>query len=167
MCIETSRLLIREFSMDDAEDLQEILGDEETMKNSESAYTFEKTKKFLKEFCIESCGALAAVHVESGKVIGYILFKEVEEAVYGIGWFFNRAYWRQGYAFEACKAVINHAFVNLKARKIFAETIDAVKSLSLMKKLGMKQEELQKNGAEDIFGNPVDMWVCAIRAEDF
>ena len=166
MKIETARLLIREFSMDDAEDLQEILGDEETMKNSEEAYTLEKTKKFLKEFCIESHGALAAVHAECGKVIGYILFKETEEKVYEMGWFFNRAYWRQGYAFEACSAVLDYAFGSLKARKIFAETIDAVKSLPLMKKLGMKQEELQKNGAEDIFGNHADMWVFAISAED-
>lgn len=166
MQIETARLLVRDFSMDDAEDLQEILGDEETMKNSEEAYTPEKTRNFLKEFCIESCGALAAVHTESGKAIGYILFKEVEEAVYEIGWFFNRAYWRHGYAFEACSAVMDYAFGGLKARKIFAETIDAVKSLPLMKKLGMKQEELQKNGAEDIFGNPADMWVFAISAED-
>lgn len=166
MCIETARLLIREFSMDDAEDLQEILGDGETMKYSEEAYTLEKTKKFLQEFCIASHGALAAVHAESGKVIGYILFKETEERVYELGWFFNRTYWRQGYAFESCKAVMDYAFGSLKARKIFAETIDTVKSLPLMKKLGMKQEELRKNGAEDIFGNPADMWVFAIHAED-
>ena len=167
MQIETARLVIREFSVEDAEELQEILGDRETMQYSEAAYTLEKTKKFLQEFCIAKHGALAAVHAESGKVIGYILFKEIGEAVYEIGWFFNRTYWRQGYAFEACKAVINHAFVNLKARKIFAETIDAVKSLSLMKKLGMKQEEVQNDRARDILGNPVDMWVFAISAEAY
>ena len=166
MQIETARLLVRDFSMDDAEDLQEILGDQETMKNSEKAYTPEKTRKFLKEFCIENRGALAAVHTESGKVIGYILFKEVEETVYEIGWFFNRGYWRQGYAFEACSAVMDYAFGSMKARKIFAETIDTVKSLPLMKKLGMKLEEVQKNSAEDIFGNPADMWIFAINAED-
>ncbi|MBE7016582.1 MAG: GNAT family N-acetyltransferase [Ruminococcaceae bacterium] len=167
MNIKTKRLLIRDFRMDDAEDLQEILGDGETMKYSEEAYTLEKTKNFLQEFCIASHGALAAVHAESGRVIGYILFKETEERVYELGWFFNRTYWRQGYAYEACSAVIAHAFGSLKARKIFAETIDAAKSVPLMKKLGMKQEELQAESAEDIFGNPADMWIFAISAEAY
>ena len=37
MLIETQRLLVREFTSDDADDLHEILGDEETMKNCEPA----------------------------------------------------------------------------------------------------------------------------------
>ncbi len=39
----------------------EIFGDNETMKNCERAYTFEKTRQFLNEFCIGKSGALAAV----------------------------------------------------------------------------------------------------------
>ena len=81
MYIETPRMLIRDFSVEDAADLQEIFGDEETMKYCEPAYDFEKTKEFLVSFCIERNGAVAAVHKESGKMMGYILFKEYEESV--------------------------------------------------------------------------------------
>ncbi len=137
MNIETTHLIVRDFLMDDASDLYEILGDEETMKYCERPYSFEKTQNFLADFCIGRGGAAAAVHKQSGKVIGYILFNEYTENVYEIGWFFNRKYWQKGYAYEACQAVIDHAFTQLKVHKIFAETIDSVKSVALMKKLGL------------------------------
>lgn len=166
MKIETSRLIVRDFSENDAKDLYEILGDAETMEFCEPAYDFEKTKKFLEEFCIARNGAAAAVHKQTDKMIGYILFNELEKGVYEIGWFFNRRYWRQGYAYEACKAVIEDAFRQGKARRIFAETIDPVKSAALMEKLGMKREELQRRGAKDLQGNEVDLYVYAIQKED-
>lgn len=139
--IETPRLLIRSFTETDALDLHAIFGDGETMRYAEPAYDFEKTKDFLCSFCIAQNGALAAVHKESGKMIAYILFKEYEKDIYEIGWFLNRAYWRQGYAYEACSAVIDYAFEKLEAKKVFAETIDTEKSLPLMLKLGMEAEQ--------------------------
>ncbi len=82
MYIETGRMVIRDFTMNDLSDLQDILGDAETMKNCEPAYTIEKTADFLQKFCIEKKGAVAAVHKETAKVIGYILFKELDKGVY-------------------------------------------------------------------------------------
>ncbi len=143
--IETARLWIRDFRLEDAKDLHEILGDEETMRNCEPPYDFEKTKDFLESFCIGQHGAVAAVGKQSQKLIGYILFNEIEPGAYEIGWFFNRSYWRQGYAYEACKAVIDYAFRELNAHKVFAETTDGVKSVGLMKKLGMAFEGIQEN----------------------
>lgn len=144
MKLETQRLLIREFVPGDARDLYEILGDKETMAYSEPPYSFEQTRAFLAEFCIEKRGALAAVEKESGKVIGYLLFKALEEGVYELGWFFNRAYWRRGYAWEACSAVKEYAFAELRARKIVAETIDTQRSVPLMEKLGMVREGAER-----------------------
>ena len=137
MYIETERLVIREFVPEDVGDLHEILGDDETMKLCEPVYSYEKTQKFLEEFCIGRKGALAAVQKESGKVIGYLLFKPVEGDVYEMRWFFNRKYWRQGYAYEACAKTMEYAFGMLRVHKIIAETIDTVKSVKLMEKLGM------------------------------
>lgn len=166
MLIETKRMIVRDFDMNDAADLQDILGDDETMKNCEPPYTLEKTVGFLKTFCIEENGAVAAVHRESGRVIGYILFHETDEGVYEMGWFFNRNYWGNGYAFEACQAVLEYALEHLNAQKVFAETIDAVKSVSLMEKLGMKPEGIQRRHTKDSFGNWADLYVYSIPAED-
>ncbi len=167
MKIETNRLLVREFLMDDASDLYEIIGDEETMKNCEPAYDFEKTKKFLAEFCIGRNGAVAAIHKESGKTIGYILFNESEKGVYEMGWFMNRNYWQRGYAYEACSAVIEYAFEHLQAHKIFAETIDAVKSVSLMKKLGMQLEGIQRSHTRDCSGSWADLYYYGLLEDEW
>lgn len=166
MYIETSRIIIRDFDITDANDLQEILGDEETMRNCEPAYSIEKTVNFLKNFCIGRRGAVAAVHRESGKMIGYILFHETSDGVYEIGWFFNKNYWRSGYAYESCKAVIDYAFGSLSVHRIFAETIDKTKSVNLMKKLGMRLEGIQRSHVKDSFGNWADLHLYGILEKD-
>lgn len=167
MYIETQRMIIRSFVSEDAADLHEILGDNETMENCEPAYDFEKTKAFLVSFCIGRKGAVAAVHKESGKLIGYILFNEQDDGVYEIGWIFNRNFWRQGYAFESCKAVIDNAFEEWKVHKIFAESIDAVKSVELMKKLGMQLEGIQRSQTRDNHGNWADLYFYGLLNDDW
>ena len=44
-------MIIRDFTMNDINAMQDILGDAETMKNCEPAYTIEKTADFLQKFC--------------------------------------------------------------------------------------------------------------------
>ena len=165
MNIETGRIIIRDFTMNDIHDMQDILGDAEAMKNCEPAYTIEKTADFVQKFCIEKRGAVAAIHKDTGKVIGYILFNEFDESVYEMGWFFNRAFWGQGFAYESCKAVIDYAFDTMNAHKVFAETIDGMKSVNLMKKLGMKLE-VQRSQTKDNFGNWADVYFYGLLSED-
>lgn len=167
MNIETQQMLLRDFVVEDADDLYEILGDEETMENCEPAYDFSKTKKFLTSFCIEKKGAVAAVHKESGKMIGYILFNEVDEGIYEMGWIFNRFFWKQGYAYQSCKAVIDYAFCVVDAHKIFAETIDTVKLVGLMRKLGMQLEGIQRSQTTDNYGHWSDLYFYGLLKEDW
>lgn len=166
MYLETERMTVRDFAMDDLEDLQAILGDEETMAYSEPTYTRERTAEFLRQFCIEKKGAVAAVLKATGRVIGYILFHELDEGVYEMGWFFNRTCWGKGYALEACKAVVDHAFNQQNAHKIFAETIDGGRSVGLMKKLGMKPEGIQRSQVKDRSGTWADLYLYGLLAED-
>ena len=166
MYLETERMTVRDFAMDDLEDLQAILGDEETMAYSEPTYTRERTAEFLRQFCVEKKGAVAAVLKATGRVIGYILFHELDEGVYEMGWFFNRTCWGKGYALEACKAVVDHAFNQQNAHKIFAETIDGGKSVGLMKKLGMKPEGIQRSQVKDRSGTWADLYLYGLLSED-
>lgn len=159
-------MVIRDFHVNDVNDMYDILGDDETMRNCEPAYTMEKTTEFLQKFCIDKKGAVAAVEEETNKVIGYILFHKFEEDMYEMGWIFNREFWGQGYAFEACKAMIDYAFDSMNVHKIFAETIDEIKSVHLMKKLGMKLEGIQRSHVKDTLGNWADLYLYGILAED-
>ena len=167
MYIETPRMIIRDFTPEDAADLHVIFGDDETMENCEPAYGVEKTKEFLTSFCIGQRGAVAAVHKESSKMVGYILFNELEMGVFEMGWFFNRSFWGKGLAFESCKAVIDYAFAERKAHKVFAETIDAGKSVGLMQKLGMQLEGIQRSQTRDNHGNWADLYFYGLLEEDW
>lgn len=166
MLIETPRMVVREFDMGDLNDLHEIFGDSETMKNCEPAYTLEKTRQFLEEFCIGKKGALAAVLKETGKVIGYILFKPWEEDVYEIGWIFNKEYWRKGYAYESCSAVIAYGFHEMGLHKVVAEAIDGVKSVGLMEKLGMVREGVQRSQTRDNAGGWADLYLYGLLEDE-
>ena len=167
MFIQTQRTILRDFTPEDAPDLQEIFGDAETMTYVEPPYDIEKTTSFLRDFCIGRKGAKACVHKESGKVIGYLLFCGPEEGVYEMGWIFNRAWWGQGYAYESCSALIGYALTELNAHKIFAEAIDAVKSVGLMKKLGMRLEGIQRLQTQDNQGRWADLYFYGLLKEDY
>lgn len=162
MQIATNRLFIRPFQADDAEGLHALLGDEQTMVYLEPAYDLNRTKLFLQTFCIERGGAVGAFHKETGLLIAYILFCAQGKGEYELGWIVNRAYWRQGYAYEACSAVIDYTFTHLHVRRIFAETIDTVKSVALMKKLGMCFDGMQPCDAMDSNGSSTSMVTYSI-----
>lgn len=100
-------------------------------------------------------------------MIGYILFSELESGLFEIGWFFNRNVWRQNFAYEACRAVIDFAFSERNAYKVIAETIDPEKSVRLMQKLGMQLDEIQHHQTTDLEGHPADLYCYAISKEDW
>ena len=58
--------------------------------------------------------------------------------------------------------MIDYAFKELDAHKIFAESIDGVKSVGLMQKLGMRLEGIQKSHTRDNDGNWTDLWLYGL-----
>ena len=169
MYLKTQRTIIRDFYMADVPALQEIFGDAQTMQYLEPPYDIEKTEKFIREFCIEKSGAFAIVDQADGKLMGYLLFHlyDGESETYEIGWVFHKAYWRQGYAYESCVRMISHAFSEMSVRKILAETIDPMKSVGLMEKLGMKLERIEKQKTKDLDGNWTDLYCYSLSKEEY
>jgi len=171
MYLESNRMILRDFIMDDLNDLHEILGDAKVMMYMEPPYDKQKTADFLQSFCIERNpkGAFAAVLKDTGKVIGYVLFKPIDDPeIYEIGWIFNKSFWRNGYAFEICSKLISYSFYDRKLHKICTETIDEIKSVSLMKKLGMSLEGIQKKQIRSIDKSAwCDLYWYAILEEDY
>ena len=161
MLIHTERLTIRDYSPADWQDLHEIFSDPEVMAQCEPVYTEQRTREALAYF-IDRNIAFAVTLRDSGKVIGHALFSQLpapeETGIYEIGWFYNREYWRQGYAFEASHALIDYGFRQLRLHKIIAETIDPVKSVSLMRKLGMSHEGTFRSHTKDLQGNWTDLY---------
>lgn len=160
--IETRRTILRWFEETDLWDLQAILGDSEAMANLEPAYDLEKTRAFLQTFCVKGKHALAVWEKQTGRVIGYVLFREVEDGLREIGWVFRREVWRKGFAYEACSALLSHAFSCMHVHKVFAETIDAEKSVGLMQKLGMRHEGTQRSHTRDLDGKWRDLYLYGL-----
>lgn len=163
----TERLLLRDFTEEDGAGLYEILGDAQTMTWCEPPYTLEQTEQFLRCFCIGRRAAVAVVLRATGKLIGYLLWHEVERGIYEIGWFFHRSFWRKGYAYESCKALMEEGFTALGAHKIVAETADGVKSVALMKKLGMRLEGFAKQQAKLPDGTWADRYSYGVLASEW
>ena len=170
MNLDTERMILRDFTMDDLSDFLEIVSDAQLPVQAGFSYDREYSEDFFREFCIERNpkGGFAAVAKDTGKVIGYVLFHSVDEPdIYDIGWIFNKDYRGQGYATEICGRLIYHGFVEMELHKICAETIDTVKSVLLMKKLGMISEGIARKHSKRPNGSWADLHRYAILGEDF
>lgn len=143
--LETPRLLLREMTEQDLPALRSILQDEQTMTAYEGAFDEEMTQDWLhrmfNRYRDERLGLLAVELRSSKEMIGqcgltrqHILENDVVE----VGYLFNRAYWRQGYAIEAATAWVEHAFDGLGVDQVWAQIRDTnFASMNVAIRLGM------------------------------
>ena len=117
--IETERLLLREYTMDDFDALYEILSDAETMQHYPAPYDEAGTRRWIEwnldNYSKYGFGLWAVILKENGEFIGdcgltiqNIDGKQLPE----IGYHIHKKYWRRGFAKEAGKAVRDWAFEN-------------------------------------------------------
>lgn len=143
MLLQTARLTIRDFTMEDFPGLWEIFSDPRAMEHF-APMTEPEARDFLRSFCVERQppGARAAVLRETGKVIGYLLCCPLfPQGIWELGWAFHPAFWRQGYGFEALSALRDHLFRREGTSLLAAQTADALRSLPLLEKLGFSPLE--------------------------
>lgn len=75
--------------------------------------------------------------LESGDFIGCCGLRPYEDNTLEIGFHISSKYWRQGFAYEAAKKVIEYAFFELKISKLFSgHNPDNIGSKKLLEKLG-------------------------------
>ena len=112
MILETKRLIIREYTREDFDDLYEILSDPETMKYYPRPYDEQGVDRWI-TWCLASYekrgfGLWALELKDTGVFIGDcgISMQNIDgEILPEIGYHINKKYWRQGYAKEASAAV--------------------------------------------------------------
>ena len=145
--LETNRLLLRNFKIDDAEEIYNYLKDPdiskffpwETPKSVNDVInllSFSKTKN-KNNFGLD----LAIVLKANKKVIGGCGFDKIDHAhKWGeIGYVISKEYWNQGIATEALKELILFGFKTMDLNRIEAVCItDNKASEKVMIKLGMK-----------------------------
>jgi ribosomal-protein-alanine N-acetyltransferase len=147
---ETKRLLVRPFDMHDAEELHEILSQEEVMRYlPEDVMSMAEVKgiisKLISYYDENSPGhivklTLAVVLKESQQIIGWCGLGPLEvnpqeiEIYYG----FSKHHWGKGCATEAAKAMLRYGFDHFKLDPIVGITKpENTASSRVLEKLGM------------------------------
>ena len=117
--IETKRLLIREFSLADFDDLFEILSDPETMMHYPEPYDEAMTRnwidKNIQRYEEYGFGIWAVILKETGKLIGDcgVTIQNIDgELLPEIGYHIHKNYWQNGFGSEAARAVRDWSFEN-------------------------------------------------------
>lgn len=119
--IETERLILRPLEEKDAADVFEWVGD--PVVNRYMPYTLyqnvEQARAWICSINPQDC-EFAFVLKETGKVIGAGSIGLNDEGKYELGYNLNRAFWGQGFATEAARAMIDWAYDQLGVRDFAA-----------------------------------------------
>lgn len=125
--IQTTRLTIRPYTLDDLDALDAFLSDAETLSFWPRPYTREETRgsveRNMKSSAENGFGRWAVVLKESGLVIGLCGIVRMEtngHEVNDLGYIFHRDYWGKGYATEAAQAMLKYGFEVFKLDTITA-----------------------------------------------
>lgn len=148
--LETERLLLRQFTPDDVDNLVALDGDPEVMRyinggrptpREEIAHDylpafFRYYERFL------GYGFWAAIEKRTGEFLGWFHFRPAPGGPLDepeLGYRLRRSAWGQGYATEGSKALIGKGFSELGARRIWATTMAVnLGSRRVMEKAGLR-----------------------------
>jgi len=127
MILETQRLVLRELTKADYDNLAAILQDERTMYAYEGAFSDEETQAWLDKQLTyyHKCGiGLWAVILKThDQMIGLtgLTWQEVNGRILPeVGYLFQRNYWGNGYAIEAASACKEYGFEQKGYTEIFS-----------------------------------------------
>jgi len=145
--IETKRLRLRHFTLDDLDDLFRLYSDAEIMRYLSSPRTKEQTQislsKHIKQWQEYNFGMWAVNYKESDKMIGRcgLSFLENTPEV-ELGYVFDKPFWNMGLATEASLATLKYGFETVGLHRIVAiAKPENIASVRVIQKVGMKYEK--------------------------
>ena len=180
--IETARLLLRPIALSDVDDLLEYQSHPEIVRyipwpertREQVIEAAEKTIATGKLDLKEDGDFLVLVwEIKSGEFKGKVIgqsnmgFKSLIDGNADIGWVTHQNFQRQGFAYEATKALMQYGFENFPIRRLFAD-IDTrnPESAAMASKLGMRREA-EFVDVEIFKGSLCSMWLYAILKSEF
>ena len=146
--IETSRLIIKEYSYDDIQKLNIILSNPKTMSFWEVPFTLHQTENWvnnnIRRYEELAFGRWAIILKETGELIGDcgIMVSELAgKQEKDLGYIIHHPHWGNGLAFEAADGCSKYAFNNLGIKRLCANmAFDHIASRRVAEKIGMKKE---------------------------
>ncbi len=157
--IETHRLILRPFRIEDAEDMfSNWASDPEVTKflTWPAHSSIDVTRRILNDWisCYADGGFFQwAIELkETGRVIGNIAVVRLEEAIgeAEIGYCMGRAWWGQGIMPEALRAVVDYLFDTAGIDRICAgHDVNNPNSGRVMEKAGLRKEGARRGGGKN------------------
>ena len=157
--LETERLLLRQFSTDDADFILRLLNEPSFIQNigDRGVRTLEDARSYILRVPISSYekngfGLYLVILKQTSASIGMcgLIKRDVLEDV-DIGYAFLPEYWSKGYAVEAALAVKKYARDGIGLRRLVAITDpENQASIRLLEKLGLRFEKMVRLSEDDI-----------------
>jgi ribosomal-protein-alanine N-acetyltransferase len=173
--LQTARLLLRLFTIDDAPDVQRLVGDfaiADTTLTIPHPYPDGAAEAWIQSHpkrLAEGQGAIFAItDKQQGHLLGAIGLERIpEHRKAEMGYWISRPFWNRGYCTEAARAVLAHAFEVLDINRVVARHFSRnPASGRVMQKIGMRHEGRLR---QDIvkWGKPEDLELYAILRQEY
>ncbi|GII55639.1 GNAT family acetyltransferase [Planotetraspora thailandica] len=147
--LETDRLVLRAFTVADADHLLALDNDPDVMRfinggrpTSREAIQAQTLPRLLHDHpCFGTRGYWAAEEKSTGTFLGWFEFRPLDDhdpAVVELGYRLNKAAWGRGYATEGSSALIRKGFTELGVERVTANTMAVnIGSRRVMEKSGL------------------------------
>lgn len=148
MILQTERLILREFTIEDVDAFASLMADPEVMRFSINGPMDKELaresfqKRILDHYSQYGYGLYAAIQKKDNCLIGFIglISQNIDgENKTELGYRLHPRYWGKGLATEACLAVCQYAFTQLGMNELIS-VIDPenIRSIEVAKRVGMK-----------------------------
>jgi len=143
--LESDRLYLREYTLDDVQVMFELNSDPEVLKYIGPPWTDidlakNKIQKLIEYYSKHpGLGVWAAIKKESGEHIGFFELAHMDNTEeIEVGYRLHKKFWGKGYATEMSRTLIDYGFNQLKLDKIVGITHpENIASLNVLKKAGL------------------------------
>jgi RimJ/RimL family protein N-acetyltransferase len=125
--METERLILREWILEDAENFFELNNDPDVIRYTGDPpfESIKATREFIRNydaFKKEGMGRWVCILKETGENIGWCGLRKKPKGFVDLGYRFHQKHWNKSYATEAGMACLEFGFYQLKLEIIVANT---------------------------------------------
>ena len=149
--IETPRLWLREYTPEDAADILRLNSDASIMRFANKKPTasldeaLDNIAVFQKQYAEQGYGRWAVILKTTGEHVGYCGLKyrhaeaDPRRDFTDIGYRFERAHWKSGFAAEAARACLEYGFETLNLQRLVGcAPIENKQSIRVLERIGLQ-----------------------------
>jgi RimJ/RimL family protein N-acetyltransferase len=156
--LETDRLILRQFVMDDVQDFFRLVSDPDVTRHTgDGVKSLDEARKglegrVLRDYQVHGYGRWAAVDKTTGRVIGFAGLKYLDDvSEVDLGYRFFKEHWGKGLATEASRAVLAYGLGELRLRRIIGiAEVENRASIRVLEKVGFTFERFTNHLGNEV-----------------